>query len=547
MSHRALRRRHALRLGLAVLLLGGLAVAMASPGFGSRSSADVHIIGEEEVVYDWSTERCAMRDFPDGPVSAFRDAQGRVQLVTPHAPTRRMVGKSLDSLQRECEPVFASDHHHDPSQFNAREWLWSPYTTDGETVYALVHNEFHGDDASDWDAGRDFSGTQGRDNWRYEQWNGLIYRDMSYDDDTERWQGRRDLCRIRARVSHPHGSCEPARTWVSPIDETVTIRGNAHDVDPDGGDGVIVRILKNREQLWSRVIPNGDSAGHDFHLEVPVDKGDAIRFRVGDRTNPGFDSTYFDARINVGPDPCPSDDPDKCQMMAMTLATSTDGGDTYVHADAPAHRVASLPYRYEPDGGKWGVWQASDIVRNPDDGYYYAALHVEEHRQQRRGTCIMRTQSLDDPRSWRAWDGEGFNVRFVDPYRSENVDPSDHLCEPVLPPLTFGLTYSRYFGKFVLTGVTAHNVPTQGFYYALSDDLVHWTRQRLLMATKLPSQVGRCAGRSYPTLLDPGVESRNFSITGQRPYLYFTRFRPCTPQNRGLERDVVRVKIEFQR
>ena len=40
-----------------------------------------------------------------------------------------------------------------------------------------------------------------------------------------------------------------------------------------------------------------------------------------------------------------------------------------------------------------------------------------EYRDQSAGVCLMRTQTLGDPKSWRAWDGEGFNVRFIDPYR----------------------------------------------------------------------------------------------------------------------------------
>jgi len=49
----------------------------------------------------------------------------------------------------------------------------------------------------------------------------------------------------------------------------------------------------------------------------------------------------------------------------------------------------------------------------------------------------------------------------------------------------------------------------------------------------------------YPSLIDPDDTSRNFEVTGRRPYLYFTRFHPCTPQNQCLDRDLMRVRIEF--
>lgn len=539
------RRRHALRLGLAVLLLGGLALGTPSTGYSSLATADVNIIGEEEVVFDWTTDRCAMTDIPDLPARAFRDADGQVQLIAAHHVNRRMVGESLDSLDHKCPVVLASDRDIDPGRFNFKEWIGALYTTDGETVHALVHMEYEGDKASRWDAERDFSTVQGEKNWRYQAWNGLNYRDMHYDAQDDRWRGGRNLCTIRPHAVHPDGPCEPARTWVSPVNDTVKITGNVRDFAPEGGDGVVARIFHNDRELWSETIANGDTEGTDFRLQVEVTSGDAIRFRVNQRANPRYDSTHFAPKVNVGPDPCLSSLPSQCQMMTVTYARSTDGGATYTHAVAPEHRVATLPYRYESDSGLWGIWQPSNIVRNPDDGYYYTALHVEEYRQQERGTCIIRTRSLDDPTSWRAWDGDGFNVRFIDPYRQPNADPAEHVCEPVLAPLTASLTYNRYFDQFMLTGVAVHNVPAQGFYYALSDDLVHWSERRLLMETRLGSQTGHCAGRAYPSLLDPSVDSRNFEVTDQRPYLYFTRFNGCTPGTRGMDRDLMRVQIEF--
>jgi len=552
MSHRALdtsRRRYRLRLGLAALLLGGLALGIASPGYSSRAMVNVNVgvIDDEAVVFDWTTDRCAMTDIPDLPARAFRDTDGQVQLIASHYVNRRMVGDTLGTLEHQCPVIMGSDRDPDPSAFNFKEWIGAPYTTDGETVHALVHMEYEGDKASDWDAQRDFSTVQGQDNWRYQAWNGLSYRDMRYDAEDDRWRGSRNLCTIRARALHPDGPCEPTRTWVSPGDETVTITGNVRDFAPEGGDGVVARIFHNDQELWSTTIENGDTEGTDVRLQLDVAAGDAIHFRVNQRANPRHDSTHFAPKVNVGPDPCLSGLPGECQMTAVTYARSTDGGETYSHADAPEHRIASLPYPYESDSGNWGLRGPSNIVHNPDDGYYYAALHVEEYRLQKRGTCIIRTKSLDDPTSWRAWDGEGFNVRFVDPYRESEANPANHVCEPVLPPLTDSLTYNEYFDRFMLTGVAVHNVPTQGFYYALSDDLVHWSERRLLMETQLGSQTGHCAGRAYPSLLDPSIDSRNFEITGQRPYLYFTHFNGCTPGTRGMDRDLVRVQVEFQR
>ena len=52
-------------------------------------------------------------------------------------------------------------------------------------------------------------------------------------------------------------------------------------------------------------------------------------------------------------------------------------GRTFTHAAPPRHLVASVPYRYEPDAGPYGLFQPSNIVRRPEDGYYYALIHAE--------------------------------------------------------------------------------------------------------------------------------------------------------------------------
>ena len=37
-------------------------------------------------------------------------------------------------------------------------------------------------------------------------------------------------------------------------------------------------------------------------------------------------------------------------------------------------------------------------------------------RQYSGQSCVMRTQTLADPTSWRAWDGTAFELQMTDPY-----------------------------------------------------------------------------------------------------------------------------------
>ena len=107
----------------------------------------LEVAGEEEVVFDWSKDRCESLDIPDIPARAFRDDQGNVQLIATHYVNRRFVGPDLNTLKRDCQVIMQSASLEDPSLFSYHQWLASPYTDDGKTIYALVHNEYYGSEA----------------------------------------------------------------------------------------------------------------------------------------------------------------------------------------------------------------------------------------------------------------------------------------------------------------------------------------------------------------------------------------------------------------
>ena len=104
------------------------------------------VTGPEEVVFDWTTDQCEPEHIPDIAARAFRDADGTVQLTIGHWNTYRMIGPTLDAVASDCSRILmSSDFDPDPSQFNDSEWMGAPYTFDGETIYAVVHNEYRGD------------------------------------------------------------------------------------------------------------------------------------------------------------------------------------------------------------------------------------------------------------------------------------------------------------------------------------------------------------------------------------------------------------------
>jgi len=104
------------------------------------------ISGPPELVFDWSSDKCEDWDVPDFMARAFRDKNGQVQLISSHSRTRRFLGTDLNDLSHDCTVVMDSHDDPDPAMFNHSERLGATYTEDGETIYAIVHNEYHGSD-----------------------------------------------------------------------------------------------------------------------------------------------------------------------------------------------------------------------------------------------------------------------------------------------------------------------------------------------------------------------------------------------------------------
>jgi hypothetical protein len=233
----------------------------------------------------------------------------------------------------------------------------------------------------------------------------------------------------------------------------------------------------------------------------------------------------------------------KCWFNALTLAVSRDGGRTYVD-HPPPKLVASVPYPYVPDGGPLLMFGGTNIVRNPRDGYFYTLA-----RRVLPGdgvTCLLRTKTLADPSSWRAWSGgTSFRTSFVDPY-GPNPDPDAHLCKG-LPTIdgedVQSVTYSTVARQWLLTVQGG-----DGAYYQLSPDLVSWTPARLFLPLPNPWDNPCAEARGitqYPSLIDPASTSRNFETSGKTAYLFYTYNHPFCELG-DLDRDLVRVRVAIR-
>ena len=238
------------------------------------------------------------------------------------------------------------------------------------------------------------------------------------------------------------------------------------------------------------------------------------------------------------PERCPSGNYFSCWYNAITLAVSQDGGRTYRAPPRPS-LVASIPYPYVPDTGPRGMFAPSNIIRGAD-GFLYTFPWLG-FGDDGSGTCLMRTKTPADPSSWRGWSGgRRFEMTFVDPY-GPNPRPEEHLCKRISGD-PGSLTYNSVARQWV-------NVVAKvgGFYYALSPDLITWTKERRFyeLTTTWEYQCGDPDPVLYPSLIDPSGTSRNFETSDGRAYVYYTvlHYPDC---QQTLDRDLVRVPVTIR-
>lgn len=130
------------------LPLLGLGIISSAISFAQIMYPGDVTTGTEEVVFDYSADACTSENSMDGSANALRDVDGNIQLYVPNHSQFRITGPDFDNLAPDCAngAIFSSDEDSIQGNHNYKEWMSAPYTTDGKTMYGLVHNEYHGYD-----------------------------------------------------------------------------------------------------------------------------------------------------------------------------------------------------------------------------------------------------------------------------------------------------------------------------------------------------------------------------------------------------------------
>jgi hypothetical protein len=375
--------RSFVRFAVTVLAVVGLAAAALADGVPAPVA---EVSGAPLTIFSGAGGQCGEYDFVDAPARAFRDHAGTVHLFAAGDHNRQFTGPGLLDVTYRCDVGFKGARDGNPGDYDDYGWLTAFFTTDGVTVDALIHNEFHGSE-------------------------------------------------------HPE------------------------------------------------LCPKPGSLG--------------------------------------------------CWETDIVAARSRDGGFTFQRIPAPRGLVAALPYRF--DGGRkkqTGFFNPSNIIRIKQS--YYVMIPMINPVDDVSGICLLKTDTLDDPTSWRGWDGSSFSVKFLDPYTQDLRSPKPSLCEPVgKGKLMFGLgSVSLHVSSGFYVAVMRFNrwdKPTlgeqPGVYLSLSKDLIHWSDPSLVLSDARARRPGATSDpiEYYPALLDPRAKDRNFGDVTDAPFLFTVQSTPGQP------------------
>ncbi|MBW4081740.1 hypothetical protein [Paenibacillus sp. S150] len=145
-----------------------------------------------------------------------------------------------------------------------------------------------------------FSSQQGLNQWYYQQWNGSSYSNMTWDSTYGRWKGTPAYTLVMSNGQHPDAQ-DSVRKWLSPKAGIIHITGVVKKGDISYGDGVLVKVMKNQEQLWPasgwQSIQYNDSTGYELNVTTSVSSGDSIYFIVNKNVTTYADTTAWDPVI----------------------------------------------------------------------------------------------------------------------------------------------------------------------------------------------------------------------------------------------------------
>lgn len=110
------------------------------------NALSVSIVGSEERVFDYTTDRCEQYDIPDASPRMVNTREG-VKLFHSSYTTYASLTDDFQNFRRDCNnPVYESGYNDNFFAYRDREWPTSFIVSDKNPnlIYSIIHGEYHG-------------------------------------------------------------------------------------------------------------------------------------------------------------------------------------------------------------------------------------------------------------------------------------------------------------------------------------------------------------------------------------------------------------------
>jgi len=243
----------------------------------TKTIAQIRVVGQPVIVFDHTTDQKQPLNIPDEQITAWREADGTVNLMIPHYEAYRMRGPDLLHLTMDPNEIYSSSQSGSQiteNLYNYHHWLAGPYSLDGHIFYSLAHSEWY---ACLLNGDCDQTGANGLDA-RHSSWANTINSFVSTDGGAS-WQLN--------VVNGNHVVAGTAYYWTGSVALADKIYLQAQNFT---GTFSPTRVIKEGNYYYAIVL----YIHRDFTqinpsqgvYEAPIDKAGYTLIRTSDVTNP---------------------------------------------------------------------------------------------------------------------------------------------------------------------------------------------------------------------------------------------------------------------
>lgn len=231
-----------------------------------------------------------------------------------------------------------------------------------------------------------------------------------------------------------------------------------------------------------------------------------------------------------------------CWYNSVVLLKSSDDGRNFQKIEDRTKKAVLAPNFTDQvgQGHPRGFTSPTNLVKW--NGYLYTLVGYSGAGLNERGRCLLRTALPISLNSWEILTESGFHAPNQTLYSGSKVAD----CKEVVGFKGFVGSISKIRNSDWFVALVAEDDNTGGHIrYYFSQDLINWGNKKNLMDLSLfwSKSCDGGAKYSYPSLIDPASQSKNFDDVSERPYLFLVRSSCEAGKNRQLVRIPVKLDI----